>query len=174
MLFQSTGSDTCGVCAASNLLGLYGIKAARGDVAALLRGSRHESEYTVTHAALSRAIESYLPHASLSWKRVPRFSFVRFSKALRGALGRGAPVLAGFHVRHRRREWYGLHLAVAIQVDESGIGLIDSLGRRDGQVPNAMISGIPSKFGWPVTGSPLIITNESAFLLNGLPKLSAS
>jgi hypothetical protein len=174
MLFQSTSSDTCGVCAVSNLLSLYGIKATRGDIAALFGGQKQEFEYIVSRTMLLQAIQAYLPRASLSWKRIPRFAFTRFSGVLKEALGRGAPALAGFHVRHRLREWRGLHLAIAIHADDSGIGLIDSLGRRDGRLPNATISRIPSARGWVVNGAPLIVTSESAFVLNGLPRLSRS
>jgi hypothetical protein len=123
---------------------------------------------------LLRAVGAQLPHSPLFWKRIARFSFVRFSCAAKEAFDRGAPALATFHVRHRQRDWHGLHVAVAINADNSGIGIIDSLGRRNGQIPNATIMHTEYAIGWVVAGAPVIVTRESAFILHGLPELPST
>ena len=171
MLYQSTSSDTCGVCAVANLLSLYGINSTRNEIASLFRGSKRESENVVTRPMLLRAVGAQLLQSSLFWKRVARFSFDRFSCAVKEAVDRGAPALTTFHVRHRQRDWYGLHVAVVINADNSGIGIIDSLGRRNGQIPNATIVHTECAIGWAVAGAPVIVTRGSAFILHGLPEL---
>lgn len=171
MLYQSTSTDTCGICAVANLLSLYGFTSARNQIASLFGGSKLESENAVTRPTLLRAVGAQLSHSPLFWKRINRFSFVRFSCAVKEAFNRGAPVLATFHVRHRQRDWYGLHAVVAINADEYGIGIIDSLGRRNGQIPNATIMHAECAIGWAVVGAPIIVTGGSAFILHGLPEL---
>lgn len=171
VLFQSTSSDTCGICAVANLLRLYGITTTRKQVAGLFGGSERVFEDGVTRPMLLRAVGAQLPGSSLCWKRLARFSFARFNSALQEAFERGAPALVTFHVRHRQHDWYGLHVAVALNADASGIGIIDSLGRRSGQIPNATIMPTASAFGWAVSGAPVIVTRGSAFILYGLPKL---
>jgi hypothetical protein len=155
----------------ANLLSLYGITSTRNEIASLFRRSSQESESIVTRTMLFRAVGAQLPHSSLSWKRIARFSFARFSHALQDAFARGVPALVTFHVRHRQRNWYGLHVAVAINANNSGIGIIDSLGRRSGQIPNATIVNTECAIGWAVAGAPVIVTRGSAFILLGLPDL---
>lgn len=171
VLYQSTSTDTCGVCAVANLLSLYGVATTRNQIAGLFRGAKSESETVVTRPILLRAVRAQFPGVSLFWKRIAPFSFARFSCALKEAFDRGAPALITFNVRHRKKDWYGLHVAVAINADNSGIGIIDSLGRRNRQIPNATIMPTASAIGWAVAGAPVIVTRGSAFILHGLPEL---
>jgi len=152
-------------------MSLYGITTNRSQIARLFRGSKQDSEDFVTRPMLLRAVRAQFPPSPLIWERIARFSFVRFSSALKEAFDRGAPALVTFHIRHRERDCYGLHVAVAINANSSGIDIIDSLGRRNGRIPNATIMPTARTIGWAVAGAPVIVTRGSAFVLHGLPEL---
>jgi hypothetical protein len=172
MLYQSTLSDNCTVCAFANLLSLYGITMSRSEASHFLDSSKRSTAAVITHSLLLRAIGAHLPICeSLGWKRINRFSFGRFSNIL---VNQNAPTLVTFHMRHKRKRWYGIHCVVATSASEFGIDIIDSLGRRNGQVPNATISAKERYGCWPVAGAPVMITKGSAFILTGLPSLPTS
>jgi hypothetical protein len=174
VLYQSTTSDSCGICSVANLLALYGIASSRKQVLELFRCSTREYDGVATHRLLSRALELRLAsNSSLPWKRIAVFDFAKFSAALRESLDQYSPVLLTFHVRHRYRNWSGIHCSVAIESDHSGIGLIDSLGRRYGPFPNATIATKECVGGWPVSGAPVLVTKGPAYVLHGLPPLAA-
>jgi hypothetical protein len=172
MLYQSTLSDDCTVCAFANLLSLYGITMTRNQASSFLDASKRSTTAAITHSLLLRAIGAHLPIcASLSWKRINRFSFGRFSHIL---VNQNAPALVTFHMRHKRKRWYGIHCVVAISASEFGIDIIDSLGRRNSRAPNATISAKERYGCWPVAGAPVMVTKGNAFILAGLPPLPTS
>jgi hypothetical protein len=133
--------------------------------------SRHQE---AAYCYPSNAAEScgQVPFASsLAWRRHSTFSFDRLRHALKQTVSVGAPALLTFHMRHARRDWAGVHCVVVVAVNEAGIHVIDTLGRRDGRWPNATISPKQSPLGWRVKGAPLIVTSGPAYILQGLPPL---
>jgi hypothetical protein len=171
MLYQSFESSTCAVCAVANVLSLYGVSCTREEAYKLLMPSASKRDFFVDHTTLLSAINYRLAQTSLRWKRFPTFSFNRMSRTLKTSFLRGAPALVTFHIRHSKRNSYGLHCAIAISVDEAGIHIIDSLGRRDGRLPNATITPEPARRGWIVRGAPIIVTRNTVRILDGLPPL---
>jgi hypothetical protein len=172
MLYQSFESDACAICALANLLSLYGIACSRRQAADLLGASADSYAVVVTHSRLIKVIDSQLSQkSSLGWKFLRRFSFEKLLHTLRVPFEHGAPAVLTFHIRHPRKRWFGLHCAIAIQADDDGIHLVDSLGRRDGQRPNATITPQECAHGWVVAGAPVIVTEQPARILRGLPRL---
>jgi hypothetical protein len=170
MLYQSFESNTCAICAVANLLSLYDIACSREEAAYFLGASTESCAVVVTHSRLLSVIDSQLSQkAPLGWKSLRRFSFDKVLRALRVPFAHGAPALLSFHVRHPRKRWFGLHCAIAIQADATGIHLVDSLGRRDGRQPNATITPQESTHGWVVAGAPIIVTKQPVRILDGLP-----
>jgi hypothetical protein len=171
MLYQSFNSSTCAVCAVANVLNLYGMPCTREEARKLLIPSASKRNFFVNHTMLLSAVNYHLAQNSLRWKRFSTFSFIRMSRTLRTLFLRGAPALVTFHIRHSKRNSYGLHCAIAISVDEAGIHIIDPLGRRDGRLPNATITPKAVRRGWIVQGAPIIVTRNAVRVLEGLPQL---
>ncbi len=169
MLYQSVGSSTCAISATANLLQLYGMTCSRQEARQLFGLSDCGSTPAVTHPVLRRVIEGQLCNASLCWKRYSNLAYGRLCRALKITLHSGSPALLTFHIRHPHRNWTGVHCTVAINVDDAGIHVIDSLGRRDGRLPNAAITPKESALGWRVSGAPLIVTRGPFQVLEGLP-----
>ena len=169
MLYQSSVSNTCAVCAVANLFGLYGGSWGRRRAFAAFEPFGFDPVYGVDHAPILRDIKQQFPDGLLRWKHIRKFSFDRISLALRDPFGRGAPALLTFHVRHREKNWRGIHCVVAIAGDEAGIHIIDSMGRRGGHVPNATITPEKCSNGWRVEGAPIIAGMKPARILEGLP-----
>jgi len=171
MLYQSFESNTCAICVVANLLSLYGVTCSREEAACLLE-TTDSSSVAVTHSKLLSAIASQLgPKLSLGWRSFRRFSFEKVLRVLTIVSADGAPAVLTFHIRHPRKRWFGLHCAIAVQADETGIYLVDSLGRRNGQQPNATITPHESKHGWAVVGAPIIVTEYPVRILDGLPRV---
>lgn len=171
MLYQSIQSDTCAICAVANLLYLYGISCPRSHIVRLFKTAAKDSSPVVNHAMISRTIENRIGGSGLKWKALRRFSFETVSRALTKPFLGGAPVLLTFDIRHREKRWYGIHCVVAVEQDDAGIHIIDSLGRRDGRQPNAVITPHALEDGWPVAGAPIVVTRNPARILEGLPRL---
>jgi hypothetical protein len=169
MLYQSIGSSTCAISAVGNLLSLYGIACSHEDSRRLLRCCTAKKWPIVTHPMLLEVVSGCLARRSLAWRRHTRFSFDRLRHDLKRIASAGAPALLTFHMRHARRDWAGVHCVVVVAVDEVGIHVIDSLGRRDGRWPNATIRPGESALGWRVRGAPLIVTRGPIRILQGLP-----
>jgi hypothetical protein len=171
ILYQAVGSSECAICAVGNLLLLYGTQYGREDVRELFWRVTGRAPPAITHSALLNVVSSCTGHKSLQWRCYSRFSFDRLSKAAATILQLGAPALLTFHMRHITRDWSGVHCVVVVDVDQSGIHVIDSLGRRDGHRPNATILAKESDHGWRVKGAPLIVTRRPTRILQGLPSL---
>jgi hypothetical protein len=171
MLYQSVGSSACAISAVGNLLLLYGIPCSHEDSRALFRSPAIKKRPIVTHPMLLKVVGRCLSQSSLAWRRHSTFSFDRLRHALKQTVSVGAPALLTFHMRHARRDWAGVHCVVVVAVNEAGIHVIDTLGRRDGRWPNATISPKQSPLGWRVKGAPLILTSGPAYILQGLPPL---
>jgi hypothetical protein len=172
MLYQSFESNTCAICVFANLLNLYGLTCSRKEAVYLLEASTDISSVGVTHSKLLSVIANQLrPKLSLGWKSLPRFSFDKVLRVFSIVSANGAPAVLTFYIRHPRKHWFGLHCAIAMQADDTGIHLIDSLGRRDGKQPNATITSQKSTHGWVVEGAPVIVTEQPVRILDGLPRL---
>jgi len=172
MLYQSVGSSSCAVCAVGNLLSLYGIERRREEIRNLFRAVVPKPLPKVDHPTLLKVVSKCFCKRSLAWRRYVPFAFGRVGHALKQAVSVGGPALLTFHMRHVARDWTGVHCVVVVGVDEAGIHVMDSLGRRDGQWPNSIISPNESTHGWPVIGAPLIVTQRPARILLGLPSAS--
>lgn len=173
MLYQSVGSSSCAVCAVGNLLSLYGIERRREEIRTLFRAVVAKPLPKVDHPTLLKVVRKCFPRRSLVWRRHVPFAFGRVGYALNQAISAGGPALLTFHMRHVARDWTGVHCVVVVGVDQSGIHVIDSLGRRrGGNGPNSIISPQGSTHGWPVIGAPLIVTRRPARILLGLPSAS--
>jgi len=170
MLYQSVGSSSCAVCAVGNLLSLYGIESRREEVRYLF-GVVAKPLPKVDHPTLLKVVRKCFRQRALVWRRYVPFAFRRVGRTLKQAVSVGSPALLTFHMRHVARDWTGVHCVVVVNVDEAGIHVIDSLGRRDGDWPNSIISPKETTHGWPVIGSPLIVTQRPARILLGLPPL---
>ena len=172
MLYQSFESNSCAICLVANLLNLYGLTCSRAEAAYLLGASTDSSMVGVTHAKLLSVIANQLcPKLSLGWNSLRRFSFDKVLRVIRIVCADGAPAVLTFHIRHPRKRWFGLHCAIAMQAEDTGIHLIDSLGRRDGKQPNATITSQKSTHGWVVVGAPVMVTEQPVRILDGLPRL---
>jgi hypothetical protein len=172
MLYQSFESDTCAICVVANLLNLYGLTCSRKEAADFFEASTDISTVGVTHSKLRSVIATQLcPKLSLGWKSLSRFSFDKVLQVFRTVSADGAPAVLTFHIRHPRKRWFGFHCAIAMQADDTGIQLIDSLGRRNGKRPNATITSQKSMHGWVVVGAPMIVTQHPVRILDGLPRL---
>lgn len=172
MLYQSIGSSTCAIVAAANLLHLYGLPCSRIEAHRLFGFTSFDPKLFVSHSKLLDVLACQLCCDSLHWKRYTTFSFDQLSQGLKKLLDRGAPTLLTFHMRHQKRNWFGVHCVIVVAVDDLGIHVIDSLGRRDGRAPNATITPNESRRGWRISGAPLIVTRKPALVLNGLPQPS--
>jgi hypothetical protein len=123
-----------------------------------------------TRPVLLRAIGAELPMAAkLSWEKIDSFSFEALHEIALAAFSRDAPVLLTCEIRHKQRRLSGVHCLVAIRSSDEGIELIDSLGRRNGRIPNATLCRTACHGRWLVSGAPFAITKGSAFALVGLP-----
>jgi hypothetical protein len=171
MLYQSVGSSACANFAAANLLHLYDRPCGRDEAIQFFGYSSIETKTAVSHSKLLRLVASQLCCDSLQWKRYAHFSFAPLAHELKRLLCRGTPALLTFHMQHRKKDWFGVHCVVVISVDDLGIHIIDSLGRRDGRAPNATITSNESALGWRVLGAPLVVTRRPAYILDGLPYL---
>jgi hypothetical protein len=172
MLYQSIGRSTCALSATANLLMLYGILLGREEARQLFGYSKCGSVRAVTHPMLQRTMERQLGYKSLRWKRCSALSFNRLHRALKVTLASRRPALVTFHIRHRSRDWFGVHCAVAIDIEDNGVHLLDSLGRRDGYWPNATLTSAESPPGWRMAGAPYFVTRGPFRILDGLPPLS--
>jgi hypothetical protein len=171
MFYQSIGSSTCAIVAAANLLHLYDLPYSRNEAHRLFGFTSFDRKLFVSHPKLLNVLATPLCCGSLYWKRYATFSFDPVSQGLKKLLRCGAPALLTFHMRHRKRNWFGVHCVIVVAADDLGIHVIDSLGRRDGRAPNATITPNESRRGWRVSGAPLIVTRGPALVLNGLPQL---
>jgi hypothetical protein len=142
MLYQSVGSSACAISAVGNLLLLYGIPCSHEDSRALFRSPAIKKRPIVTHPVLLKVVGRCLSQSSLAWRRHSTFSFDRLRHALKQTVSVGAPALLTFHMRHARRDWAGVHCVVVVAVNEAGIHVIDTLGRRDGRWPNDLSKAI--------------------------------
>jgi hypothetical protein len=171
MLYQSVGSSSCAVCAVGNLLSLYGIERRREEIRNLFRAAAANRLQRVDHPTLLKVVSKCFRQRSLVWRRYVPFTFGRVGYALKQAISVGGPALLTFHMRHVARDWTGVHCVVVVGVDQAGIHVIDSLGRRDGHRPNSTICPKEATHGWPVIGAPVIVTQRPARILLGLPPL---
>jgi hypothetical protein len=172
MLYQSFESNTCAICVVANLLNLYGLTFSRKEAAYLFGASTDIPTVGVTHSKLLSVIANQLcPNLSLGWKSLPHFSFDKVFRVVRTVSADGAPAVLTFHIRHPRKRWFGIHCAIATQADDTGIHLVDSLGRRDGKLPNSTITSEKSMHGWMVVGAPMIVLEYPVRILDGLPRL---
>jgi hypothetical protein len=171
MLYQSVGSNSCAICAVGNLLSLYGVERRQEEIRNLFHGVVAKPLPKVDHPTLLKVVSKFFPQRSLVWRRHAQFVFRRAGHALNQAVSLGGPVLLTFHMRHVAKDWTGVHCVVVVDVDQGGIHVIDSLGRRDGHRPNSTISPNESTDGWRVIGAPLIVTQRPARILLGLPPL---
>jgi hypothetical protein len=175
VLYQSIQSDNCAVCAFGNLLSLYRMDITRTEAACVLDAYKCSSGAPVTRSVLLRAIGANLDILSkLSWKKIEPFSFQRLRQIALTSFNRRAPVLMTCEIRHKKRRLYGVHCLAAICLSDYGIELVDSLGRRDGQIPNATLHEKEYRGRWSVSGAPFVLTKDSAFVLMGLPPLPAA
>ena len=172
MHFQSPGSSTCALEATGNLLALYGIALTREEVRDIFGCSKKSPVRPIDHPTISRVLEKELSTKGLRWKRYPELSFERLHRAAEVLLASSSPTLMTFSIRHRSRSWRGIHCAVLFGVEESSIHLVDSLGRRNGRLPNATVTAEETTYGWRLVGAPAIATRGPFRLLEGLPRLS--
>jgi hypothetical protein len=172
MLYQSSVSNTCAICAVANLLSLYGLPWSREQAFAAFWPSVPDSESGVDHAPIFQVIDQQFRNGLLRWKYIREFSFDGILRALQAPFRRGAPALLTFHVQHRERNWRGIHCVVAVAGDHTGIHIIDSMGRRDRRVPNATIMPDKCSRGWHVAGAPIVVNKSPARILDGLPPIT--
>jgi len=170
MLYQSTGSNTCAISALGNLLSLYGVAVTHNESRELFESTISKKWTVVTHSILLEVVRRCISR-NLEWRKRPNFSFDLLWHDLASVVGSGPPALFTFHMRHARKAWTGVHCVVVVAVDEAGIHVIDSLGRRDGRWPNATITPQRSVLGWSVKGAPLIVTRGPVRTLIGLPPI---
>ena len=172
VLYQSIQSDNCAVCAFGNLLRLYRIDIKRTEAECALAAFKRSSGAAITRPVLLRAIAASLHRPSgLCWKRIRPFSFQKLRQLASKSFRKRAPVLLTCEIRHKKRRLSGIHCLAAIGSTGAGIELVDSLGRRDGLIPNAVLGEQEHHNRWSVSGAPFVITNGSAFILMGLPPL---
>jgi hypothetical protein len=169
MLYQSTGSSTCAICAVGNLLSLYGHNCSREDVFCVVEALGRSKRSLIDHSILLTIVENLVSRRSLNWHRRAKSSFDWLQRNLGQILSTGAPALLTFHMRHAQRDWAGVHCVIVVAVDEFGMHVIDSLGCRCGCSPNATISSKESPVGWRMKGAPIIVTRGPARILEGLP-----
>lgn len=172
VLYQSVGSNTCAICATANLLHLYGTPCSRETAYAFFGLPLGASGFSISHATLLWVANRYFRQRDLWWRRLPHFSVERLSRLLKDSSVCSTPTLVTIHIRHREREWSGIHCVIATGADEGGIHVFDSLGRRDGSYPNATITPKESRLGWRVAGSPIIVTRRPTRILCGLPQFA--
>src|SRR6202048_190616 len=173
MLYQSVGPSSCAVCAVGNLLFLYGVERKREEIRNLFGAVVAKPLSKVDHPTLLKVVGKCFRQRSLVWRKCAPFTFDRVGHALKqAAISLDNPALLTFHMRHVARNWAGVHCVVVVGADQAGIHVIDSLGRRDGQWPNSIISPNESTHGWPAIGAPLIVTPRPARILLGLPSAS--
>jgi hypothetical protein len=169
MLFQSTGSSSCAVCAIGNLASLYGLTYTREQIFCAIEALGTSRESPINHQTLSAVVRKLLASGPIEWRRRSETSHDWLRRNLWQVLNAGAPTLLTFHMRHKQRVWTGTHCVVVVAVDEDGIHVIDSLGCRCGCMPNATIFPKESSLGWKMKGAPIIVTKGPARILLGLP-----
>lgn len=169
MLYQTVRSSLCAIYATANLLELYGFGIDRTEARRLFGFAARGRVFVTRRSQISRVVGRQLGRPHVRWRSLQRFSITRAAQALRHPFLRGAPAMLTLSIRHRHREWYGVHCMVAIGVSEAGLHVIDSLGRRSGNVPNAVISRHGVNGSWPIEGTPLLATRGRMSVLLGLP-----
>ncbi len=169
MLFQSTRSSSCAVCAIGNLASLYGLTYTREEIYRSIEALGTSRRSLVNHRTLLAVAKKLIPSGPLAWRRQKRISYDALRRNLRQILNTGAPALLTFHMRHTEKTWGGVHCVVVIAIDDLGIHVIDSLGCRCGCKPSAIISSKETSFGWKMKGAPMIVTAGPTRVLQGLP-----
>ncbi|MET4489757.1 hypothetical protein [Bradyrhizobium sp. LA7.1] len=172
MLYQSTGSATCAVCAVGNLLALYGIQRERQEVMGLFPNPMRRRLPYVNHPRLLDVLNQSFPGRRLHWRRFASFSPERLAPVLAQEVTARRPIPLTFHMRHTERDWAGVHCVLVVRVDQAGIHVIDSLGRRGRNAANSTILPRQHGNGWRVSGAPLIVVPRPARILLGLPALT--
>lgn len=172
LLYQSTRSSYCGICAVANLLGFYGKILDRVQSRSLFGFPGRGSVPPVTDIMIRLALCDAFDTNALYWDWYRSFSFDQARYCLRPFLDRG-PTLLVIKTKHKKRKknWGGFHGVVAVGVEKDGIHIIDSLGRRNGDTPNATILPTRSNRGWSIDGSPINATWGQFAILGGLPSL---
>ncbi|QIG94546.1 hypothetical protein [Bradyrhizobium sp. 6(2017)] len=112
------------------------------------------------------------PGRRLRWRRFTSFSPERLAPILAREVARRRPVPLTFHMRHVERDWVGIHCVLVVRVDQAGIHVIDSLGRRGRNAENSTILPHWHGDGWRMAGAPLILVPRPARILLGLPALT--
>jgi hypothetical protein len=170
LFYQSLTSSTCARSAVGNLLSLYRREVKPKELRELFACSgRNENE--VSHRDLLLVVRSLFPSNLLTWVKIKHFSIRRLCCSLNGLNANPAPLLLTLRIRHSRNNWTGLHCTVVLGVGNSGVLVLDSLGRRDGSYPNATITHRTCTYGWRMSGAPLIVTAGPMCILKGLPPL---
>jgi hypothetical protein len=172
MLYQSTGSSSCAVCAVGNLLSFYGVERERQQVIDLFHNPSNRKLPYVTHPRLLDVVASLCPRKPLQWRKFASFSVERLTPVLARETEQGRPVLLTFRMRHSRKDWVGTHCVLVMHADGAGIHVIDSLGRRGRAGPNSTILPCKSPHGWRVAGAPLIVSPAPTRILLGLPRFA--
>jgi hypothetical protein len=169
MLFQSTRSSNCAVCAIGNLASLYGLAYTREEIYRAIEALGKSSASFINHQTLSAVVRNLIATGPIQWHRRSKTSHDWLRRSLWQVLKAGTPTLLTFQMKHKQRDWAGVHCVVVVAVDENGIHVIDSLGCRCGCMPNATIFPKESSLGWKIKGAPIIVTKGPAHILLGLP-----
>ena len=163
-LYQSVYTSYCAAYAVANLLRLYGISIQK-NIALKQFGFTKNHKPIVTHQQIKTVLNKYFKTSNLTWHSCGRFSYHNVAETL--SL-QNIPTLITFTAIHPIWKGNGEHCAIALNVNNKGIHLLDSLGQRK-KVPNAIILPKRIKNVWEIKGDPIALTCGKFHILYGLP-----
>lgn len=168
-LYQSVYTSYCAAYAVANLLRLHGVIIQK-NTALKQFGFTRNHKPIVTHQQIKTVLNNYFKTSNLIWNSYGRFSYRNAVESLENLFLQNIPTLITFTAIHPIWKDNGVHCAIALDANNKGIHLLDSLGKRK-KAPNAIISPKRIKNVWEIKGAPIALTCGKFHILDGLPPI---